>query len=284
MAISIQIQNVGIITNPTKANAELIRKKLSDWVSKRGLNVIDASEVAVEKVISDSDVIVCLGGDGTILYLAGQMKDRTVPVLAVNTGSLGFITEVREEELYDELKLVFAGQFQVEERILLNASVRWEGSKTEPERRFQALNDIVVNREGLTRYMTVQVDIGGEPAMRFSGAGLIVATPTGSTAYSLSAGGPIVHPSLDNLIITPICAHASALRPLVVSGNQSIKIRITCDQAREKALLTADGQKDVAIDNRSVIDVTKSENRFQLIKSSRRGYFTTLREKFNLPN
>ena len=284
MAISIQIQHVGILTNPTKSNADLIRKNLSEWLSKRGLTVLDATQVAIEKVISEADVIVSLGGDGTILYLAAQMKDRVVPVLAVNIGSLGFLTEVREEELYDELKLIFAGQFEVEERILLNASVRWEGNKTEPERRFQALNDIVVNREGLTRYMTVQIDIGGEHAARFSGDGVIVATPTGSTAYSLSAGGPIVYPSLDNLIITPICAHASALRPLVVSGHQPIRIRIACDQAREKALLTADGQKDVTIDNRSIIEITKSENRFQLIKSSKRGYFKTLREKFKLPD
>ncbi len=284
MAISTQIHHVGILTNPTKSNADLIRKDLSDWLSKRGLNVLDATQAPLDKVILESDVIVCLGGDGTILYLAGQMKDRAVPVLAVNIGSLGFLTEVRAEELYDELKLVFAGQFEVEERILLTATVRWEGSKSEPERRFQALNDIVVNREGLTRYMTVQIDIGGEHATRFSGDGVIVATPTGSTAYSLSAGGPIVYPSLDNLIITPICAHTSALRPLVISGNQSIRIRIACDEAREKALLTADGQNDVTIDNRSIIDITKSENRFQLIKSSKRGYFTTLREKFKLSN
>ena len=131
--------------------------------------------------------------------------------------------------------------------------------------------------------MTVQIDIGGERATRFSGDGVIVATPTGSTAYSLSAGGPIVHPFLDNLIVTPICPHASALRPLVVSGEQSIRIRITCDEAKEKALLTADGQADTPIDHRSVVEVTRSVNRFQLVKSSKRSYFGTLREKFKLP-
>ncbi len=284
MAISTQIQHVGIITNPTKSNADIVRKELSDWLGKRGLSVYDTTQLSIEKVIAESDVIVCLGGDGTILYLAGQMKDRTVPVVAVNIGSLGFLTEVRADELYEELKLIFAGQYEVEERILLCATVRWEGNKTEPERRFQALNDIVVNREGLSRYMTVQIDIGGEPAIKFSGDGVIIATPTGSTAYSLSAGGPIVYPTLDNVLITPICPHVSALRPVVLSGNQLIRIRITCDQAREKALLTADGQKDVTIDNRSIIDITKAENRFQLVKSSKRGYFTTLREKFKLPN
>lgn len=284
MAISAQIQNVGILTNPTKPNADVIRKELSDWLFKRGLSVLDAVQIPIEKVIAESDLIVCLGGDGTILHLAGKMKDRSVPVLAINIGSLGFLTEVRTEEFYEELALIFSGQFEVQERMMLNASVKWEGSKDEPERRFQALNDIVVNREGLTRYMAVQLDIGGEHVTRFSGDGIIVATPTGSTAYSLSAGGPIVYPTLDNLVITPICAHASALRPLVVSGSQSVRIRITCDDPKENALLSSDGQNEVKINNRSIIDITKSENRFQLIKSSKRGYFNTLREKFKLPN
>ena len=285
MVITTSIKHVGILTNPTKPNANRLRGELRDWLMKRGIEVSDTIETPLEKIIPQTDLFICLGGDGTILHLAGKMIDRTVPVLGVNIGSLGFLTEVRVEELYDELKLVFAGQFEVEERILLSATVRWDSSsgKSEPERRFQALNDIVVNREGLTRYMAIQVDIGGEHATKFSGDGVIVATPTGSTAYSLSAGGPIVYPSLDNLIVTPICPHASALRSLVVSGEQPIRIQITCDKAQEKALLTADGQQDVAIDNHSMIEVTRSVNRFQLVKSSKRSYFATLRQKFKLP-
>ncbi len=285
MLISTSIKHVGILTNPNKPNAEEVRKNLRDWLLKRNLEVLDVAETPIEKTLSQADLFICLGGDGTILHLAGKMIDRAIPVLGVNIGSLGFLTEVRAEELYDELKLIFSGRFEVEERMLLSATVRWntDGGKSEPERRFQALNDIVVNREGLTRYMAIQVDIGGERATRFFGDGVIVATPTGSTAYSLSAGGPIVHPSLDTIIVTPICPHASALRPLVVSGEQSVRIRITCDEVKEKALLTADGQSDVTIDNRSVIEVTRSVNRFQLVKSSKRSYFGTLREKFKLP-
>ena len=285
MVISTSIKTVGLLANPTKPNVDQVRKDLRDWLAKRSIEVLDTAEIPVEKMFSQTDLFICLGGDGTILHLAGKMIDRMIPVLGVNLGGLGFLTEVRLEELYDELKLVFSGQFEVEERTLLSATVRWDssGGKPEPERRFQALNDVVVNREGLSRYMAVQIDIGGERATRFSGDGVIVATPTGSTAYSLSAGGPIVHPSLDNIIITPICPHASALRPIVVSGDQSIRIRITCDDAKEKALLTADGQSDVTIDNRSIIEVTRSVNRFPLVKSSKRSYFATLREKFKLP-
>lgn len=286
MPISSSIKRVGLLTNPTKPNADQVRRELRQWLAKRNVTVFDTVDTPLEKIFPEVDFFICLGGDGTILHLAGKMIDRSVPVLGVNLGSLGFLTEVRMEELYDELKLIFSGQFEVEERILLSATVRWdsEAGSREPERRFQALNDIVVNREGLTRYMTIQVDIGRERATRFSGDGVIVATPTGSTAYSLSAGGPIVYPSLDHLIVTPICPHASALRPLVVPSEQSIRIRITCHEAKGKALLTADGQSDVAIDDHSVVDVTRSVNRFKLVKSSKRSYFATLREKFKLPD
>ena len=285
MLISTSIARVGIVTNTSKEEANRIRLELCEWLSKRNIEISDSVKTPLESMISKVDLFVCLGGDGTILRLAGKMIDRSVPVLGVNLGSLGFLTEVKAEELYDELKLVFSGRFEVDERVLLSGTVKFpaNGSGRESERRFQALNDIVVNREGLTRYMAIQIDIGGECVTRFSGDGVIIATPTGSTAYSLSAGGPIVHPSLNNLVITPICPHASALRPLVVSGEEPIRIRINCNESQEKALLTADGQTDVQIDDQSIIEVTRSVNRFRLVKSSKRSYFGTLREKFKLP-
>jgi NAD+ kinase len=282
MQVSLSVKRVGILTNPTKPNADQLRLDLREWLSKRSVEIFDETETPLEKIVPKADLFICLGGDGTILRLVGKMIDRIVPVLGVNVGSLGFLTEVRVEELCDELKLIFSGRFEVEERMLLSARVKLN-SDHEPERRFQALNDIVVNREGLTRYMTIQIEIGGEHATRFSGDGVIIATPTGSTAYSLSAGGPIVHPSLDNLVVTPICPHASALRSLVLSGGESVRIRIDCENPSEKALLTADGQSDVTIDHRSLIEVTRSVNRLKLVKSSKRSYFATLREKFKLP-
>lgn len=286
MVISTAIKAVGILINPTKQEAARFGGDLQAWLSKRNIEVLDSAETPIEKICSRADLLICLGGDGTILHVAGKMVDRSIPVLGVNIGGLGFLTEVRAEELYDELKQIFSGRFEVEERMLLSANVSYAESSTKanPERRFQALNDIVINREGLTRYMSVQIDINGERATRFFGDGVVIATPTGSTAYSLSAGGPIVHPSLDTIIVTPICPHASALRPLVISGDQSIRVQITCDDVKEKALLTADGQADVTIDHRSIVDVTRSVNRFQLVKSSKRSYFATLREKFKLPD
>lgn len=281
MKIAGPIQNVLVVINPGKPKAREIASELGEWLRKRELQVTEALPESLDEALADTDFIICLGGDGTILRLAGKMLNRSVPVLGVNVGSLGFLTEVRTEELYDELKSIFLGHFDVEERMLLSASVRSNASAA--EQRVQALNDIVVNREGLTRYMMVEIEIGGETATRFPGDGVIIATPTGSTAYSLSAGGPIVHPSLDNIIVTPICPHASALRPLVVSGDQMIRVRVTCDEEKEKALLSSDGQTDIPIDNDSTVEVTRSVNRFLLVKSSKRSYFGTLREKFKLP-
>lgn len=279
------IRRVGILTNTKKPNAEQIRKELRSWLEKRSVQVRDSVEASLEQVLSDSDLMICLGGDGTILHLAGKMVEQQIPVLGINLGGLGFLTEVRIEELYDELKLIFSGQFEIEERMLLSANVssRAKAGQKSAERRFQALNDIVVNREGLTRYMAIQLDVNARPAVRFFGDGVIVSTPTGSTAYSLSAGGPIVHPSLDHMILTPICPHASILRSLVVPGAETVQIKITCDEGEEKALLTVDGQVDMEIDDRSLIEVTRSVNRFKLVKSSKRSYFETLREKFKLP-
>ncbi|OGW80683.1 MAG: hypothetical protein A3G33_08820 [Omnitrophica bacterium RIFCSPLOWO2_12_FULL_44_17] len=279
------MQQVAIYTNLSRPKADEARLRLCEWLAKRNIAIKELDEVFQESDIADADLIISLGGDGTILRLVSKMIRPAIPVLGVNLGSLGFITEVREEELYDELKSILLGQYEVEERMLLSATVRFgEGVENRGlERRLQALNDIVVNREGLTRYMHVQVEVGGETAIAFYGDGVIIATPTGSTAYSLSAGGSIVHPSLDNMMITPICAHTSASRSLVVSGNQVVKIRIRCDSDKEKALLSADGQVDLAIDHETVVEITKAENRFLLVKSSKRSYFGTLREKFNFP-
>ena len=276
-------QKIGILTSGSvKPEVEACRKSLLEWLGKRSVQVLDAGELGLDAVINEADLIICLGGDGTILRLAGKMVSRVVPVLGVNLGSLGFLTEVKVEEVFDELKTLFGGQFEVENRLMLSCGARKEKAGS-VVRRFQALNDVVINREGLTRYMMVDVKINSEPVTRFLGDGIIIATPTGSTAYSLSAGGPIVHPGLNEMIITPICPHAPAMRPMIVSADKKIEIKITCDAEKEKALLTADGQDNLEIDDHYIVEVGAAVNRFPLIKSSKRSYFSTLREKFKIP-
>ena len=273
---------IGIVVNPKKPHALKWLEELRTWLAKRSMEFEDNVESPIDKVLAEAALLVCLGGDGTILRVANQMRERAVPVLAVNVGSLGFLTEVKTEELFDELQTYFLDQSRVEDRLMLACSVQSEKNKT--ERRFQALNDIVVSREGLTRLLNVRVEVSGETVTHFSGDGVIVATPTGSTAYSLSAGGAIVHPKLEAFIITPICPHALALRSLVVRADERIIIGIGCDRKDERALLTADGQENIEVDETSTVEITRSSIPFRLIKSNRRSYLETLRENFQFPS
>jgi len=230
------MHKIGIVVNSKKPHALKWLRELRTWLSKRAVEVRDTVESSLEEVLKEASLLVCLGGDGTILRLANHMRERSIPVLAVNVGSLGFLTDVRTEEMFDELQTYFLEKSEIEERLMLACSARSEKHRT--ERRFQALNDIVVSREGLTRLLRVSVEVSGEILTKFSADGVIVSTPTGSTAYSLSAGGAIVHPQLAAILITPICPHALALRSLVVRADERVTIGIECDRDGERALLT----------------------------------------------
>lgn len=273
---------VGIIVNPKKPDALKWLEELRHWLAKRSVEFEDNINSSFDKVLAEASLLVSLGGDGTVLRVANHMRERSIPVLAVNIGSLGFLTDVKTDELFDELQTYFLEKGGAEERLMLACSVQSE--KNETERRFQALNDIVVSREGLTRLLDIRIEVSGETVTHFSGDGVIIATPTGSTAYSLSAGGAIVHPSLDAFIITPICPHALALRSVVVRADERVIVGIECDREGEKALLTADGQDNIEVDETSTVEITKSSIPFQLIKSNRRSYFETLRENFKFPS
>ena len=272
------MEKVGIVVNQKKAGATELLTQLRTWLSKRDTEVLDTTTLAVDEILRDVSLVICLGGDGTFLSVADQMKDRAVPILGVNLGSLGFITEVKQNEIFEELNAFFLGHYKIEERLMLSCSAKSERQKR--ERRFIALNDIVISREGLTRLLFLEVLVSGERLARFSGDGVIVATPTGSTAYSLSAGGAIVHPKLEALIVTPICPHSLALRSMVVTGNERIVVKIQPDDENERALLTADGQEKLEIDDSFIVEIMRSNTPLKLIKSSKRSYFGTLRENF----
>lgn len=276
-------KKIGIVVNTQKKGAGELMKKLREWLSKRDVEVADTTAQPVDEVLRDSGLVICLGGDGTMLSVAGRMKEKSIPILGVNLGALGFLTEVKQDEVFEELNTYFLGQSEILERLMLSCSVRSE--KLKKDRRFLALNDIVLNREGLSRLLRLEVKVAGEELTSFSGDGVIIATPTGSTAYSLSAGGAIVHPRLQALIVTPICPHASSLRPIVVDGSEKISVRIqAADDAPAKALLTADGQENLEIDDSYSVEVTRSNTPLRLVKSSKRSYFATLRENFKFPS
>ncbi len=274
-------KTIGLVVNEKKQGASELKSELANWLVKRECSVLDSVNIALDQILKEADLIICVGGDGTLLHVANRMIHRQIPLLGVNLGFLGFITEVKRGEVIEELKSIFADHYETEERTMISCSVKDE--KTKESRRFQALNDIVINREGLSRYLSVEVRIGNEPFTSFSGDGLIVSTPTGSTAYSLSAGGPIVHPKLDAMIITAICPHVSSLRPMVVPGAEKIAAKVVAHHPGEHALLTSDGQDSMKVGENHLIEVTQSTMKLKLIKSSKRSYFETLREKFKIP-
>ena len=288
-------RKIGIVVNKNKPSALKLLKELKSWLAARSLSAADTTSSSLKEVMQDANLMICLGGDGTILYLATHMKKKSIPVLGINLGSLGFLTEVKQNEMFDELKTYLSGRALIEERLMISCEAK--SSKIKKTVEFTALNDIVVSREGLSRMVSVEVSVNEETLTHFSGDGVIVATPTGSTAYSLSAGGSVVHPKLEALIVTPICPHASSLRSMVLSARERISVRLRSKVPRQaqddgersrtsgesKALLTADGQENLEIDDSYVIEITRSSTPLKLVKSSKRNYFVTLRENFKFP-
>lgn len=275
------MEKIGIVVNQQKAGAIDLCAKLEDWLVKRDIPVLNSLTSSIDELIEKSTLLLCLGGDGTILSMVSRMKTRVVPILGVNFGKLGFLTEVKAEEVFEELNSYLLQKPTVENRLMLSCTVK--SKRGAQERRFIALNDIVISREGLARILQLDVTISGEKFTSFRGDGLVIASPTGSTAYSLSAGGAVVHPKLEALLITPICPHALNQRALVIGPDEKISIQVRTDNPHEKALLTADGQEKIEIDDSYSVEVTRFHMPLALGKSSKRSYLETLRENFKFP-
>ncbi len=275
------MKKIGMVVNRKKKGAVELAAKIRAWLEKRDLVVVDSMTEPLEQFVEDADFVISLGGDGTMLSIVSHLRSRSVPVLGINLGSLGFLTEVKQSEVFEELAAYFQAP-EIEDRIMLSCTA-WSKTK-KMERRFLALNDIVISREGLARILRLDVFVSGEKLTSFRGDGVIIATPTGSTGYSLSAGGAVVHPKLEAFIITPICPHALSLRSLVIGADEKIMVQVRTDDPAEKALLTADGQEKVEIDDSYTVEIGRSNAPFKLIKSTKRSYLETLRENFKLPD
>jgi NAD+ kinase len=274
-------KKIGIVANTSKTGAHELLAKLTDWLTKRNVPVMDSTTQTVDAMMETCSLIICLGGDGTLLSVAGHFKEKSIPILGVNLGSLGFLTEVKQTEVFEELSDYLLDQYKTEDRLMLSCWAR--SDKHGIERRFVALNDMVISREGLTRLLHAEIGVSGEKLTAFRGDGVIISTPTGSTAYSLSAGGAVLHPRIEAMLITAICPHASALRSIAVGAGEKISVKIRTDRAEDKALLTADGQGNLEIDDSYTIEITRATHVLKLFKSSKRSYFATLRENFKFP-
>ncbi len=279
------MQRIGVVAKPKKPEAEPVLRNLVAWLRARGLEVVADQEAAAicaeagpglprDEVVAWADLLVVLGGDGTLLAVARMIGPREVPILGVNLGGLGFLTEVTLDELFPTLEMVLKDRFAVSRRLTLSARVLRDGGVIAS---YEALNDAVITKSALSRIADLEAHVNGEYVATFRADGLIVSTPTGSTAYCLAAGGPIIYPTLPALVIIPICPHTLTNRPLVVPDGAVVEI--IQGTAGEDVHLTVDGQVGVPLQHRDVVCLERSARTIALIKSPKLNYFQLLRTK-----
>ena len=279
-----ELQKIGVIAKHRKKEAAEIIRELIEWLKGKKVEVfLDSDSAALINVKSQYlkseipslvDLIIVLGGDGTLLSVARLVDGKDVPVLGVNLGALGFLTETTLEELYPLLEQVLTGDYQVSERMLLNTHIHRQGERLT---QYPVLNDVVINKGALARIIELEVYIDKAYVNTFRADGLIVSTPTGSTAYSLAAGGPIIHPTMEALVINPICPHMLTNRPIVVPAD--VKIEVILQSEMEDVHVTLDGQVGFALRYRDIVEIRRATGRIKLIKSSSRDYYQIWRTK-----
>lgn len=274
-----QIRSVGIIAKPNHAEAWQTAVELSEWLKTRGIEQI--GEPYSESALTDShdfppkaDLIVVLGGDGTMIWTARLIGDADVLVLGINHGSLGYLTEFRIEEMFPALEAILAGEYDIDRREMLDAE-QWRGDNLIAKGR--VLNDVVINKAALARIIEIDVNLNGLFVNSFRADGLIVSTPTGSTAYNLSAGGPIVYPSMNAVVLTPICPFTLTNRPIVVPDTAEIELKLETEN--EGVVLTFDGQTGYPMNAGDRVIIRKSKTTFNLVQPANRNYFDVLRDK-----
>ncbi len=275
---------IGIIAKNNIEEPFEITKKLSNWLKERGVEVYVEKELGKKIHHPNSidrtdipelvDVILVFGGDGTFLGVAREACKYGTPILGINLGGLGFLTEVTVEELYPMMERIIDGDYEVEDRQMLITSIR-RGKKNIGT--YEVLNDVVINKGALARIIDLAIYIEDSHVTTYKADGIILATPTGSTAYSLSAGGPIVHPGIPVTIITPICPHTLTNRPLVVSSKMKVEIKVTTQEP--DTYLTLDGQIGLRLKTGDLIEVKRTDTSVKLIKSPFRDFFSILKTK-----
>lgn len=285
------IRSIGIVTKPRKEELEPILPTLLKWLGQRGIQallddesasafnssanaVLDVPVLPRNELPAKCDLLLVMGGDGTLLAAARSAREFDVPILAVNLGSLGFLTAVTVGELYDSLEEILNGKHQIEYRKMLQIQMIRSGSLMAT---YHALNDAVLNKGAISRILDFEAYVDGHFVTLFKADGVIVSTPTGSTAYSLAAGGPIVYPTVEAFIVTPICPHTLTNRPLVVPDRSRIEVVVKTEA--ESVFLTVDGQVGHDLHNEDRIVCELSPSRIGLVRPPHKGFFEVLRSK-----
>ena len=276
------IRTVGLVVKYEEPKAIEMLSWLVPWLKEKRKQVLvepgvfrnGARSCTKREMVKRADLIVVLGGDGTFLSVARLVERPKVPILGVNLGGLGFITEVAVDELESVLERTLAGDFSVERRMTLEVQVH---SKRVKPKNFRVLNDAVIAKGARSRIIDLEAYVGKEYLCTYRADGLIISTPTGSTAYSLAAGGPILYPSLGAIVLSPICQHTLTNRPIVVSSKSTI--RVTLRSAGDTVILSPDGQQGVLLKDGDVVEVRDYGVPISLVKAPSRGYFEILRNK-----
>ena len=279
-----EIRRIGIIANVRKEKAPELITRLKSWAKDKGVEVVLEREIATrmadprgvdrDEIGSRVDMIVAFGGDGTLLMAARSVRKFNVPILGINLGAFGYLTVFNLNEMIEALEMIYRGDYRTEKRMMLDVLVHG-GGKTQED--YSVLNDVVINRGNLSRMVDLEVIVDDRYLTTYKADGLIVSTPTGSTAYSLSAGGPIVFPVLDSIIINPICPHTLTNRPVMLP--ESASIRVVLWTKGLGATATLDGQLSFDLCSGDSIVIRKSKYVTNLVTSPRREYLQILRSK-----
>jgi NAD+ kinase len=281
---------IGIAVKPGLAAARDQLVELEAWLLARGVDAVWSTEAAKlfpsgSRSVADrtaipgqSDLVVVLGGDGTLLGMSKAIAEsgHDVPILAVNFGSLGFLTEITRPEIFTSIESVIAGRASYDLRMMLRSVATLAG---QPDFSHLALNDVVFSRTALSRIIELEVSVGDQLVAAVKADGLIVATPTGSTAYNLAAGGPIVHPAMDALLLTPIAPHTLTNRPIVIPPEREVRVRSTGSNAGDEVYVTVDGQTGFGMHEGDAVAITRAARPLRLVRSTTHSYFEVLREK-----
>lgn len=276
---------VGIVTKPELSAARDTLIEVEAWLRDRRIDAIWADDAAAllapgsralasrEAIGTRADLVLVLGGDGTLLAMADivAQSGRDVPILGVNFGSLGFLTEITRPELFPALDAAVGGRIDYDERMMLRGVTNGDSRV--------ALNDIVFTRTALSRMIDLAVTVGEQFVTSVKADGLIVASPTGSTAYNLAAGGPIVHPAMDAIVLTPIAPHTLTNRPIVIPAEREIRVRAGVANAGAEIYATFDGQHGFALAEGDEVSITRAPKPIRLVRSANRNYFEVLRQK-----
>lgn len=277
------IKTVGIVLKENKPEASELILGVAEWLEKHGKETLFDEEAALQtgrpglsraELANRVDMVVAFGGDGTMLAMARLVAGRSVPILGVNLGGLGFITEVSVPETYSALEMALAGECPCEQRMMLVAEIRRHG---ELIAEYTVLNDVVLNKGATSKIIDIETRVDKTPMTTFKADGLIASTPTGSTAYNLSSGGPVLYPTVKGIILTPICSHTLAMRPIVLPEESEIEIRPVTERA--DVFLSLDGQVGFALREKDTVTVKKSPHETRLLIPFGRDYFKVLREK-----